>query len=140
MKILSISKDGGEKSRVWGLFIIEWKILFSIVFLWFKDGSREAYHSHAFHAISWLLWGRLEEHDKDTGEVKVYTPSFRPIFTARDKYHKVYSRKNSWVISFRGPWRATWKEHDEVTNEEYVLSNGRVRHPKTWTGIKTTPH
>jgi hypothetical protein len=73
MKILTIRKDGGRLSKVWGFFLLEIKALFSIVFLWFADGSREAFHSHAFHAVSWLFWGTLIE-DTIDGKQVIYTP------------------------------------------------------------------
>jgi len=117
MKIFSKMKDGGPESRVWGYWLIEWKKLFSIVLLHFKDGSREAYHSHAFNSISWVLRGKLTEnrlinpYRLDDITIKtVYRPSFKPIFTERENYHKVESAGNTWVLSFRGPWANYWQE------------------------------
>ena len=46
------SKDGGPDSTVW-MYGIEVKWLFSILLLRFEDGSRDAYHSHAFDCVSW---------------------------------------------------------------------------------------
>lgn len=130
MKLFSRSKDGGPKSRVWGYFLAEIKSLFSIAILHFKDGSREAYHSHAFNSISWVLWGKLTEsvinEEQTQGYSKVYTPSLFPIITKRSTLHRVTSRKNTWVITFRGPWSRTWKEIDE-TGELITLTHGRVK-------------
>ena len=50
MKLFTKSYDGGENSGVTGYFLIEWKNVFSIVLLNFKDKYRENYHSHAFNA------------------------------------------------------------------------------------------
>lgn len=131
MKILSKMKDGGPESRVWGYFLIEWKRLFSIVLLRFEDGSRDAYHSHAFNAVSWVLTGCLIETRYDASRdpvfglfwPNVFRPSFRPVFTGRDNMHKVRSVGRTWVLSFRGPWRDTW---EEMTPEgRIVLTHGR---------------
>lgn len=111
-------KDGGPESTVTGYWLVELKRLFSILFLRFEGRSREAYHSHAFNAISWVLKGRLVEHDLsrpdeqiDRPRTTVYTPSFKPIFTPRDKVHKVDSDGVTLVLTFRGPWTDTWIEH-----------------------------
>src|SRR5262245_46422140 len=116
MRLFYHGKDGGPESHVWGFWLIEWKRVFSIVLLRFEDGSRDAYHTHALNAVSWLLSGRLVEHVfgaslEDFG-ICTYTPSWRPIVTRRNTNHKVVSVGQSWVLSFRGPWAPTWKETD----------------------------
>lgn len=109
MKLFKLMKDGGPLSRVWGLFLIEAKRAFSVVVLRFDDGARDAYHTHAFNAYSWVLRGKLIEHMID-GSENVYTPSIRPIFTARDCFHKVESVGTTWALTFRGPWADHWSE------------------------------
>lgn len=123
-KLLTIRKDGGPLSKVWGFFILELKTFLSIVLLRFGNGSREAYHSHAFNAWSWVLKGQLRERTLQ-GEVVVYRPSWRPIYTPRERCHKVVSVGNTWVISFRGPWAGTWVEYLEATNTFQLLTWGR---------------
>lgn len=128
MKILSFLKDGGPKSKVWGYFFIEIKSLFSIVLLRFSDGSREAYHSHAFNCFSWVLRGLLHEQrmlNNVDSSFKTFEPSLKPFVTTRDNLHKVASRGTTWVLSFRGPWGDTWKEIDESGNH-ITLTHGRV--------------
>jgi hypothetical protein len=117
-------KDGGPLSRVWGVFVIEAKKLFSIVLLHFMDGSREAYHSHAFNAVSWVLKGQLVENSID-GTVTVYRPSLKPIHTPRDMMHKVVSVGDTWVISFRGPWSDRWCEYLPDSGRFITLTHGR---------------
>ncbi len=132
MKLLKLMKDGGPESRVWGFFFIEWKRFFSVVLLHFKDGSREAYHSHAFNALSWLLRGKLVEDrllEKRSGFtrnfIRVFTPSFIPIWTARTNMHKVSSAGDSWALTFRGPWAENWKEYLPDVDEWRTLAHGR---------------
>lgn len=117
------TKDGGPESRVWGLFLVEIKWLFSIVLLRFEDGTREAYHSHAFNAVSWVLSGRLVERHYFRHSVDVHTPSIWPIFTRRSTCHKVSSSGRTWVLSFRGPWSDTWEEI--IDGEKRTLAHGR---------------
>lgn len=109
MKLLKRMKDGGPLSHSTGYFLVELKALFTIVLLYFSNGSRDAYHTHAFNAVSWVLKGKLIEFTMGEG-VTEYTPSFHPIFTPRTRFHKVVSVGNTWALSFRGPWVAKWKE------------------------------
>lgn len=125
MKLFAKRKDGGPDSNVTGYWLIEWKGLFSIALLRFSQGSREAYHSHAFNSISWVLWGRLLEvrklpddprHSEDVYRFDKlrftdFKPSFVPIITTRDNLHRVFgSAPVTWALTFRGPWAMTWKE------------------------------
>lgn len=133
MKILQRSKDGGPLSRVWGYFLVELKALFSIVLLRFDDGSRDAYHSHAFGSVSWVLRGKLVEvellpgfgRDYTANKLTEYRPSWRPVITRRSTYHRVVSIGTTWVLSFRGPWSKTWREYDPRTEVETTLTHGR---------------
>ncbi len=129
MKLFSLCKDGGPESHVWGYFAVEIKPLFSLVLLRFEDGSRDAYHNHAFNCISWVLKGHLTEHlvrdeySDDLVDVNEYKPSLLPVLTFRDTRHKVVSHGRTWVISFRGPWTNSWKE--VVDGKEITLTHGR---------------
>lgn len=139
MKFIETSKDGGPESTVWAYWLIELKGLFSIVLLRFEDGTREAYHSHAFNSVSWVLSGKLlEEHQDRKANVEkqrhfrdwkfytdIHTPYLFPVMTYRSTTHKVRSIGRTWVLSFRGPWAKTWKE--VVDGEERVLTSGRKR-------------
>lgn len=124
MKLLKLMKDGGKESRVCGFFFVELKRLFSIVLLHFANGSREAYHSHAFNSVSWILKGRLNEHL--LGEhINVYDPGWKPIITRRSTFHKVMSDGDTYVISFRGPWVDKWNEFLPALNKIITLTHGR---------------
>jgi len=105
MKLFSYEKDGGKESKVWGFFFIEWKRFFSVALLHFKDGSRDAYHSHAFNSKSWVLKGQLNEQMID-GSVNVYKPGLKPVVTLREHFHQVKSVGNTFVLTFRGPSEA----------------------------------
>ena len=132
--IFDTGKDGGPKSRVDGFWLFRSKKLFTVALLRFDRGSREAFHSHAFNSVSWLLTGGLREVVKDygiesppSGElVKLHWPSLRPILTRRSTLHKVYGlAKTNWVLTFRGPWVDTWQEIDE-SGDLVTLTHDRV--------------
>lgn len=124
MKIFSISTDGGDKSNVKGFWLIEIKSLFSIVILCFEKGSRDAYHSHAFNALTWFIWGDVEERHR-CGPTKYWKPSLKPKYTPRSCFHQVYCKKRTFAISFRGPWRQSWNEYSTKTKKTIVLTSGR---------------
>lgn len=138
MKLFKLAKDGGPQSRVSGFFIIEIKSLFSIVLLRFSDGARDAYHTHAFNAWSWVLKGHLIEMvlkreirlDRYPSmryftERNDYFPSWRWIKTPRECMHKVISEGTTWAITFRGPWSDTWHEYLPQENVGLTLTHGR---------------
>lgn len=123
MNFFRVTKDGGEKSRVWAHWLVEIKSLFSVALLRFEDGTRDAFHSHAFNSISWVVkgGGLIEEHLD--GRVQLHDPGFKPIKTYRDTFHRVKSFGRTWVLTFRGPWSDEWKESENA--QEVVLTHGR---------------
>lgn len=127
LNILKVTKDGGPESTVWAYWLIELKRFFSVALLRFEDGSRDAYHSHAFDCVSWVLAGELTEIRiaGPAAGVYVHRPSWRPLVTRRTHLHKVLSRGRTWVLTFRGPWAPTWTER--VGGEEVTLASGRER-------------
>jgi hypothetical protein len=125
MKFLSVSKDGGPESRVWAYWLCEIKSLFSVCLLKFEDGSRDAFHDHAFNAVSWVLKGKLQEETiSPEAEENTYEPSLRPVITLRNTFHKVTSTGTTWVLSIRGPWADQW--HEYANGKESTLTHGRV--------------
>jgi quercetin dioxygenase-like cupin family protein len=121
MRFLEKSHDGGKDSGVTGFFLVEIKSLFSIVLLKFNKGTREAYHNHAFNAVTFWLTGRVKEHMID-GRINEWFPGqFK--YTPRENFHKVEALSDTWALTFRGPWNKTWKENR--SGKEVTLTNGR---------------
>lgn len=123
MKILKRSHDGGKDSGVTGFWLVECKSLFSVVLLKFNTGSREAYHSHAFNALTWWLKGEVTEHYLDVQETRDWRPSLIPKLTKKNCFHKIVAKRPSWALSIRGPWDKTWKENKQ--GNTYTLTHGR---------------
>jgi hypothetical protein len=124
MNLLYWGKDGGKESTVWGFWLVEMKSLFSVALLKFVGNSREAFHTHAFNSISWVLKGELLENFRD-GKGHPYLPSLKPVITTRDTFHKVDSVGTTWVLTFRGPWAKTWSEWLPAEKRYTTLTHGR---------------
>lgn len=124
MKFLSWGKDGGKESHVWGLWFAEIKSLFSVVLLKFEEGTREAFHTHAFNSHSYVIYGRLQETEQASGDSRFYYQG-EWIFTPREMFHQVRSYGTTWVLSFRGPWSKTWKEYIPAEDKHLTLTHGR---------------
>lgn len=114
--------DGGEKSGVTGYFLIEWKCAFSIGILKFNKGSREAFHNHAFNALTWWLKGSVTEERHDGG-TKDFGPSFRPKYTPRDNCHRIIAKEPTYAFTIRGPWLDYW--HEIAGKVQTVFTHGR---------------
>lgn len=129
MKFFKKMKDGGPLSTVTGYWLAEIKSLFSVVLLKFEDGSRDAYHTHAFNSLNWVLKGEVvEERIFDEyweRRYRRFRPSLKPIYTSRDNMHQVRSRGTTWVLSLRGPWAKTWREYLPTERRMVTLTHGR---------------
>lgn len=122
MKFFTKVKDGGPESPVDAYFLFEIKSLMSVAILKFNKGSREAFHTHAFNALTWYIKGDLVEEDIN-GEFHIYERGILPKVTKRSKNHRVIALADSWCFTIRGPWSKTWTEDtDEKTT---VLTHGR---------------
>lgn len=123
MKLFQSAPDGGKSSGVTAYFLFESKRFGSIALLRFSKGSREAFHSHAFNALTWWLKGRVTEHHV-SGASMEWKPSIKPKLTRRSCFHKVQAHETTWCLTVRGPWVDQWKEKrgDEVV----TLTHGRV--------------
>lgn len=124
-KLFHKTSDGGADSGVTAFFLIEWKPVFSIAILRFNEGSREAYHSHAFNAITFWLKGHVVEEELLSSQKRTFKgPSLKPKYTPRRLIHKIVGIKKSWAITFRGPWSNYWIEFKD--GQFYTLTHGRV--------------
>ena len=127
MKLFFKSKDGGRESTVTGYWLIESKSLFSIVLLRFDGISRDAHHTHAFHSLSWVIKGELQEKFKNNyKQIRLHSASWIPFITRKEDFHKVNSIGTTWALSFRGPWQKKWLEYTPQEGT-YTLSSGRIR-------------
>lgn len=128
MRFLSKRCDGGSNSGVDGYWVVEIKSLFSIVLLKFNPNNRENFHSHAFNAITFWLKGRvIEERINLETKQKTFTKysSGDIKYTPIENTHKVHCTKSAWALCFRGPWKNSWVEYNEVDDKVINLTHGR---------------
>ena len=128
MRFLQSVKDGGPESPVTRYWLIEIKSLFSIVLLHFGKGGQEAFHSHAFNAVTLWLKGRVYEHVFNRATKATETRGWQAgqlKYTSREHMHKVSTPEGAWAVSFRGPWRNTWQEYSPRMQTLTTLTNGR---------------
>lgn len=122
MKLFCKAADGGQGSGVTGYFVVEIKSLFSIVLLYFNKGTREAYHSHAFNALTLWLKGQVIEQDL-SGDQRPYAAG-ELKYTPRSRFHRIMALEPTWALSLRGPWVDYWQEMKR--GRLTTLTHGRV--------------
>lgn len=118
-------KDGGDKSTVTGWFF-EIKSAFTVALLRLDNGTRDAFHSHAFNSLSYVIAGKLFEQFYDLTE-RVHTPGAL-VLTKREDLHRVQSLGTTWVLTFRGPWAKFWFEvvpRNQYFDRLLKLTHGR---------------
>lgn len=127
MRFMEKVKDGGPNSPVTAYVLIEIKPLFSIMLLHFPKGEmREKFHSHAFHAITLWLKGKVVEenfHNYSTPDLTFKAGQLK--FTDKDTIHRVRAVEDTWALTFRGPWRNWWVEYDKAKMQATYLTHGR---------------
>ncbi len=102
--------------------LFEFKYLFSIIFFYFhkSDGEQDRYHTHAFNAISFKLFGTYDEYILDnekTGEYHVENRKDIIKYFPRDRYHKIGKSTGCLTLLFSGPWNKEWKEYCETNKK-----------------------
>ena len=103
--------------------VFECKWLFSIIIFYFhkSEGSQDRFHTHAFNAISFKLFGKYEEHILDSEESGEFHTEARVQFFKyfpRNSYHRIAKSDGCATILISGPWHTEWKE--------YI--NGKIQH------------
>lgn len=93
----------------------ECKYLFSIILFYFhkSNGSQDRYHTHAFNAHSFKLFGEYTEYlleDEVSGKFQTNRRVKTYQYFPRDSYHKIGNSNGCATILFSGPWKETWKE------------------------------
>lgn len=104
--------------------VLECKWLFSIIIFYFhkSEGSQDRFHTHAFNALSFKLFGKYEEHLLDSEESGEYhTEERTQIFKyfPRDSYHRISKSTGCATILISGPWNLEWKEYIKGKIQHY---------------------
>ena len=96
--------------------LFEWKLLGSIIIFYFhkSKGSQDRFHTHAFNALSFKVFGEYEEHiliNESTGEFKALKRTQFFKYFPRDSYHRIAKSNGCMTVLFSGPWKKEWKEY-----------------------------
>ena len=96
--------------------IFEFKYLFSIIFFYFhkSNGEQDRYHTHAFNAISFKIFGSYNEYILDneiTGKYHVENRKNIVKYFPRNRFHKIGKSTGCLTLLFSGPWFGQWKEY-----------------------------
>jgi hypothetical protein len=96
--------------------LFEFKFLGSIIFFYFhkSNGSQDRFHTHAFNAVSFKLFGEYDEHvlvDESSGEYEIHRRTQFIKYFPRDSYHRIANSNGCMTVLFAGPWKKRWKEY-----------------------------
>ena len=105
---------GDQKVSQFVIFECKW--LFSIIVFYFhkSEGTQDRYHTHAFNALSFKLFGKYNEYvldDEITGKYHIQERKNVIQYFPRDSYHMIGNSTGCSTILFSGPWNKTWKEY-----------------------------
>jgi len=128
MRFMEKVPDGGKGSGVTAYYLIEIKSLFSIALLYFAPGTREAFHSHAFSAVTLWLKGKVLEHLLGNPDPPKMYQGGKFKYTSHYTFHQIEAIVPTWALSFRGPWQDKWEEYrlNNKPGERFVtLTHGR---------------
>lgn len=104
--------------------IFECKYLFSIIIFYFhkSESSQDRFHTHAFNALSFKLFGEYSEYildNEETGEFHLERRTQFFKYFPRDSYHKIGNSNGCATLLLSGPWKRTWKEYISGSVVEY---------------------
>lgn len=98
--------------------IFEWKQLFSIIIFYFhrSDGAQDRFHTHAFNALSFKIFGQYTEYillsETSNNYIEKRRTQFFKYFP-RNSYHKIGNSNGCMTILLSGRWEKNWKEYDD---------------------------
>ena len=112
--------------------IFECKYLFSIIIFYFEksNGSQDRYHTHAFNALSFKLFGEYTEYElidehSEAFTIKRRTQIFK--YFPRNSYHKIGNSNGCITVLLSGPWNKTWKEFKDGVVTKYNWNRNENR-------------
>ncbi len=104
--------------------IFEYKYLCSFIFFYFHKSvqSQDRFHTHAFNAISFKLFGQYTEYvlNDETKQVSERRRKSFFQFFPRESFHKIGKSNGCLTFLISGPWKKTWKEYKDDQLIEYT--------------------
>ena len=116
ISFLRLNRFEFGEQKVTQFVVFECKWLGSIIFFYFhkSDHSQDRFHTHAFNALSFKLFGEYDEHILDnekTGEFHIERRTQFFKYFPSDSYHRIAKSNGCCTILLSGPWKKRWKEY-----------------------------
>jgi len=130
ISFLRLNRFEFGEQKVTQFVVFECKWLGSIIFFYFhkSDHSQDRFHTHAFNALSFKLFGEYDEHILDnekTGEFHIERRTQFFKYFPRDSYHRIAKSNGCCTILLSGPWKKRWKEY--INGEVVYYKWGRKK-------------
>jgi hypothetical protein len=126
ISFLKLNRFEFGEQKVTQFVVFECKWLGSIIFFYFhkSDSCQDRFHTHAFNALSFKLFGEYDEHILDnekTGEFHTERRTQFFKYFPRDSYHRIAKSNGCCTLLLSGPWKKYWKEYinGEVVNYKW---------------------
>lgn len=116
LSILKYNKFKFGKQHISQFVIFECKYIGSIMFFYFhkSDYSQDRFHTHAFNAISFKIFGNYDEHvliNENTGEYEIHKRTNIIKYFPRNSYHRIANSNGCLTLLLSGKWKKQWKEY-----------------------------
>jgi hypothetical protein len=124
ISFLRLNRFEFGEQKVTQFVVFECKWLGSIIFFYFHKSNKpqDRFHTHAFNALSFKLFGEYDEHildDELTGEFRVERRNQFIKYFPRNSYHRIANSNGCLTLLFSGPWKKHWKEYINGTIVHY---------------------
>lgn len=117
-KILHYDRTALGVGNIRRFTIFEIKYLGGVIINCFNTENQDRFHSHAFHALSWMIRGYYYE-DVIINDRIVSKKIVKSRFIPKNYVHKITkSSVNAISVTFEGPWGPNWSEY---------FDNGRIK-------------
>ena len=116
ISFLKLNRFEFGEQKVTQFVVFECKWLGSIIFFYFhkSDHPQDRFHTHAFNAISFKVFGEYDEHildDENTGEYHIDRRTQIIKYFPRNSYHRIANSNGCLTLLLSGPWKREWKEY-----------------------------
>ena len=116
LSILKYNKFKFGKQHISQFVVFECKYIGSIIFFYFhkSDYSQDRFHTHAFNAISFKIFGNYDEHvliNENTGKYEIHKRTNIIKYFPRNSYHRIANSNGCLTLLLSGKWEKHWKEY-----------------------------
>jgi hypothetical protein len=133
ISFLKLNRFEFGNQKVTQFVVFECKWLGSIIFFYFHKSNepQDRFHTHAFNALSFKLFGEYDEHildDELTGKFHIERRTQFIKYFPRNSYNRIENSNGCCTLLFSGPWKKYWKEY--INGDIVHYSWGRKKNKK----------